>query len=86
MKEIKQPNDICVDMTWREFILKLLISFLLIMPISMIGLSFTGYYIGILLTISSTPIIAAFVIIGATIGAFCGITLTILMIKIGHHK
>lgn len=83
MQIITQINKLSPDMTWGEFVVKFLLTFFIIMPASMLGVTFLVYSF---IKNNPDPIAVTIAILASAIlGGIVGFILTLLVIKIGHN-
>lgn len=83
MRIINQVNKVSPDMTWGEFIVKFLLTFFIIMPASILGVTFFVY--SIVKGNTDTLAVMIAVLASAILGGIIGFMLTLLVIKIGHN-
>jgi membrane protein YqaA with SNARE-associated domain len=82
MQIINRINQISPEMTWTEFTVKFLLSFFIVMPTSMIGITLIVYNLvqGNIDELSA----AIATVSGAILGGIIGFILTLIIIQAGH--
>lgn len=82
MQIINRINQISPEMTWTEFTVKFLLSFFIVMPTSMIGITLIVYNLvqGNIDELSA----AIATVSGAILGGIIGFILTLIIIQSGH--